>query len=203
MDANIAGSVFWLEQANAAEPETASCPPLAGSATADFCIVGGGYTGLWTALELQQQAPDAKVAVLEAGACGFGASGRNGGWMTSWMDELDGLIEHFGREQALWLADESSATIGRIRQFTQENGIDCHFRQKGGLWIASAPPQLQAIRSAVTAAKENGRGHLIEELDGDEIARRIGSHVARGGALVKDSAAVQPALLARGLRRVA
>jgi glycine/D-amino acid oxidase-like deaminating enzyme len=203
MDAKIAGSVFWLEQANAAESEPAPCPPLAGAATADFCIVGGGYTGLWTALELQQQAPDATVAVLEAAACGFGASGRNGGWMTSWVDELDGLIEHFGREQALWLADESSATIGRVQQFTQENGIDCHFRQKGGLWIASAPPQLQAIRSAVQAANENGRGHLIEELDGDEIARRIGSHIAHGGALVKDSAAVQPALLARGLRRVA
>jgi glycine/D-amino acid oxidase-like deaminating enzyme len=197
-----AGSVFWLEQAIAAEAG-AACPPLAGSESADFCIVGGGYTGLWAALELREQAPHASIAVLDAGACGFGASGRNGGWMTSWVDELDGLIERFGPQQALWLADESSATIARIERFTRENGIDCHFRQEGGLWIASAPPQLEIVRAAVEAAKEHGRGHLVEELSADEIAARTGTRVALGGVLVKDSAAVQPALLARGLRRVA
>src|SRR3954469_7843944 len=160
MDANIAGSVFWLEQANAAEPEPASCPPLAGSATADFCIVGGGYTGLWTALELQQQAPDANVVVLEAGACGFGASGRNGGWMTSWVDELDGLVDRFGEERALWLADESSATIGRIERFTREKGVDCHFRRGGSLWVASSPAQEAIVDEAIATAARLRRGAL-------------------------------------------
>jgi glycine/D-amino acid oxidase-like deaminating enzyme len=197
------GAVFWLEQALAAEAAPVACPPLAGALSADFCIVGGGYTGLWCALDLKEQAPDASVVVLEAGACGFGASGRNGGWMTSWVDELDGLVARFGEEQALWLADESSATIGRIEQFTQEHGIDCHFRQAGGLWIASAPPQVGIVREAVTTAARLGRGHLVEEVSGDEVAARTGTRVASGGALIKDSAAVQPALLARGLRRVA
>src|SRR3954447_22109415 len=104
----------------AAESGAVACSPLAGAEHADFCIVGGGYTGLWTALELAEQAPDASVVVLEAGGCGFGASGRNGGWMTSWMDELEGLQARFGDSDALWLADESSATIGRIERFTGE-----------------------------------------------------------------------------------
>jgi glycine/D-amino acid oxidase-like deaminating enzyme len=199
---DIAGSVFWLEQAAEADAGPA-CPPLAGSARADVCVVGGGFTGLWTALDLKRRAPDASVVVLEGGACGFGASGRNGGWLSSWYDELDGLVESFGAEQGLWLADESSATIGRIREFVGEAGVDCHLRQKGTIWVASSEAQLEVVRSALAAAREHGRGEQLEELSADEVAARTGTHVARGGALVKDSAAVQPGLLARGLRRVA
>jgi glycine/D-amino acid oxidase-like deaminating enzyme len=203
-DPKIAGSVFWLERANAAETGS-PCPPLAGRASADFCIVGGGFTGMWAALELHERAPGVQIAVLEAGACGFGASGRNGGWMTSWLDELDGLVKRFGSERALWLADESSATIGRIRRFTEETGIDCHLRQEGGIWIAGTPAQLEIVRGAIRAARSAGRGDAVEELSPEEIEVRTGvaPGVALGGALIKDSAAVQPALLARGLRRVA
>src|SRR3954451_20975289 len=197
------GAAFWLEQALAAAAGAAACPPLAGAASADFCVVGGGYTGLWTALELLEEAPDARVVVLEAGACGFGASGRNGGWMTSWVDELDGLADRFGEGRALWLADESSATIGRIERFTQENGIDCHFRGGGGLWVASSPAQVEIVDGAIATAARLGRGDLLEAVGAGEVERRTGTRVARSGALVKDSAAVQPALLARGLRRVA
>jgi glycine/D-amino acid oxidase-like deaminating enzyme len=122
--------------------------------------------------------------------------------MTSWVDELDGLVDRFGEERALWLADESSATIGRIEAFTGEHGIDCHFRRGGGFWIASAPAQVDTVASAIATAARLGRGHLIEKVDGGEVAARTGA-LRRGGAFIKDSAAVQPALLARGLRRVA
>jgi glycine/D-amino acid oxidase-like deaminating enzyme len=202
-----AGPVYWLEQAMAEEADrggtAAACPPLAGTVRADVCIVGGGFTGLWAALDLKEQAPDASIVVLEAAGCGFGASGRNGGWMTSWMDELDGLEDRYGTERALWLADESSATIGRIEAFTREHGIDCHFRQRGCLWVASSPPQLEVVRAAAETARRLGRGHVVEELSAAEAAARAGTAVALGGVFVHDSAAVQPALLARGLRRVA
>jgi glycine/D-amino acid oxidase-like deaminating enzyme len=196
------GPVFWLEQALAGG-QVVACPPLTGTVRADVCVVGGGYTGLWTALELRAQAPDASVAVIESHFCGFGASGRNGGWMTSWVDEVDALVAKFGRDEGLWLARESSATIGRIRDFTRERGIDCHFRQEGTLWAGGTAGQLAEIRAVARAAQENGLGHLFEELSGDELRRRSGASVPLGGVLVRDSASVQPALLATGLRRAA
>ena len=63
-----------------------SCPPLTGMLRADVCVVGGGFVGLWSALEIAERAPDATVVVLEAQGCGLGASGRNGGWATSWEE---------------------------------------------------------------------------------------------------------------------
>src|SRR4051794_41410594 len=106
------------------ERAAVACPPLAGTVRADVCIVGGGYTGLWTALELAEQAPDASVVVLEAGGCGFGASGRNGGWVTSWVDELEGLQARFGGSDALWLPPESSAASDPVERLAREEGGD-------------------------------------------------------------------------------
>jgi glycine/D-amino acid oxidase-like deaminating enzyme len=196
------GSVFWLEQALAAEDPLA-CPPLAGALHADFCVVGGGYTGLWTALELRAQQPDASVVVLESQACGLGASGRNGGWMTSWVDEVDSLVEKFGTEAGAWLARESSETIRRIEAFTSEHGIECDFRQEGTLWAAGTPGQLDLIRGVTHAARDHGLGDFYEELSEQDLRDRTGAVTPLGGVFIRDSASVQPALLVRGLRRVA
>ncbi len=73
-----AGAVWWLQEAMELDPG-APCPPLAAAVHADVCIVGGGYVGLWTAIELVEHAPDARVVLVEAEGCGFGQSGRNGG----------------------------------------------------------------------------------------------------------------------------
>lgn len=196
------GSVFWLEQALAADPGSA-CPPLAGTVRADVCIVGGGYTGLWTALELRALAPDLDVVVLEAGGCGFGASGRNGGWISSWSRELDTLVERFGTTAGLWLIRESTETIRRIRDFAGEHGIECDLRQEGQLWGAGTTGQLDAMRSVARVAGEHGLGDLFSDLTDAELRDRSGAAVLLGGLLVRDAASVQPALLARGLRRVA
>jgi glycine/D-amino acid oxidase-like deaminating enzyme len=174
--AETAGSVFWLQQALARADDGPACPPLAGTVKADVCVVGGGFLGLWAALEVTEQAPDAKVVVIEAEGCGFGASGRNGGWVTSWHDELEDLVARFGVDRARWLAERSTWAIGRIAEVCAAEGIDCHFRQAGGFWTATAPA--------------------------GELRARTGSPVIVGGARLTDAAAVQPALLARGLRRV-
>jgi glycine/D-amino acid oxidase-like deaminating enzyme len=114
-------SVFWLEEALELVPGE-TCPSLAGKTTADICIVGGGYTGLWTAIEITEHDPDLKVAIVEAGSCGFGASGRNGGWATSWFDELPTLVKRFGEQQGLWLAERSSEAIDRLGDFLEQRG---------------------------------------------------------------------------------
>jgi glycine/D-amino acid oxidase-like deaminating enzyme len=196
------GPVFWLEQALADDPGQA-CPPLAGTVRADVCVVGGGYVGLWAALEVLERAPDATVVLIDAQGCGLGASGRNGGWMTSWYDELHGLVGRFGAEQAAWLAAQSSAAIDRIEAVCAEEEIDCHIRRAGALWTATAPAQLDAWPPAIEAARALGAPPLIEELPVEELRRRTGSPVMLGGVRIADAAAVQPALLARGLRRLA
>ena len=86
---------YWLEEAGAVEPAAA----LAGDVTADVAVAGGGYLGLWTALRLKELEPSCDVVLLEAGMCGHGPSGRNGGFVNSlWADALV-LLESFGRER--------------------------------------------------------------------------------------------------------
>jgi glycine/D-amino acid oxidase-like deaminating enzyme len=195
-------AVWWLEQALARDPGI-PCPPLAETVRADVCIVGGGYTGLWTAIELREQAPDVSVVLLEAQGCGFGASGRNGGWAHGWDDELDRLVARFGAVEALRLADRGSWTIDRIESFCDQHGIDCCFRRAGALWTATAPAWLGAWDGAVAAGRAHGREGALEQLSGEELQGRTGSPLPLAGVREPDAAAVQPALLARGMRRVA
>lgn len=192
-------SVFWLEQAMEKVPG-AACAPLAGRATADICIVGGGFTGLWTALEITDHAPDLRLAIVEAGSCGFGASGRNGGWATSWYDELGALIDRFGVKQGLWLAERSSEAIGRLGDFLAEHGHGDTFRREGTIWVASGPGQEETLEAAAAACRRHGRDDLVEDLAPPEIAAWTGFDDALRGLLVKDSASVHPGILVRELR---
>jgi glycine/D-amino acid oxidase-like deaminating enzyme len=199
--AETVGSVFWLEQA-LADDDGPACPPLAGSVNADVCVVGGGFLGMWAALEVIEQAPDAKVVLIEAEGCGFGASGRNGGWVTSWHDELEDLVARFGADRARWLAERSTWAIDRIAEVCASEGIDGHLLRAGGFWCATAPAQMGAWEGAIAAGARVGRPGFVERLDRLELRTRTGSPVIVGGARLTDAAAVQPALLARGLRRV-
>ncbi len=199
--AETVGSVFWLQQA-LAQDDGPACPPLAGTVKADVCVVGGGFLGMWAALEAIEQAPDAKVVLIEAEGCGFGASGRNGGWVTSWHDELDDLVARFGVDQARWLAERSTWAIDRIAEVCVSEGIDCYLRRAGGFWCATAPAQMGAWENAIAAGAQVGRPGFVERADVADIRARTGSPVILGGARLTDAATVQPALLARGLRRV-
>jgi glycine/D-amino acid oxidase-like deaminating enzyme len=199
--AETVGSVFWLEQA-LAQDDGPACPPLRGMAHADVCVVGGGFLGMWAALEVVEQAPDAKVVLIEAEGCGFGASGRNGGWVTSWHDELEDLVARFGVERARWLAERSTWAIDRLAEVCSDEGIDCHLRRAGGFWVATAPAQMGAWDGAIAAGERVGRPGFVEPMEASELRARTGSPVIVGGARLTDAAAIQPALLARGLRRV-
>jgi glycine/D-amino acid oxidase-like deaminating enzyme len=196
------GAVLWLDEAMAVDDQPA-CPPLVGSVSADVCIVGGGYTGLWTAIEILEQAPATKVVVVEAQACGFGASGRNGGQASGWHDELDVLINHFGVDEGLRLASRSAWAIDRVIDFCAQYGIDAHIRRHGMAKAAVTPMQIGKWRAAVEACQAHGRGDLLVEMDGEELRRRTGSPMPIVGVVQTDAATLQPAILARGLRRVA
>ncbi|ADB49245.1 FAD dependent oxidoreductase [Conexibacter woesei DSM 14684] len=193
-----------MQQALLAEAPAASAErPLDGDVRCDVAIVGGGYTGLWTALRLKEAEPSLRVVVLEAGICGQGASGRNGGFATTWWHDLDALERHVGAEQARFLARASSDAIGEMETLCDEHGLDIHLRRGGKLVASAAPGQDGSWDAAVAAAERLGEAGRFEPLDGAAIRARIGSPVLRDGYFIADSASIQPALLARGLRTAA
>lgn len=190
---------LWLEEALAGEE---AAPVLEGTERADVCIVGGGYTGLWAALRLKELEPSIDVALIEADVCGGGASGRNGGFVLSLWPKFHALCEQGSTEDALWLARSSAEGIGAIGAFCAEHGIEAGFRQAGWLWAATNAAQVGSWTATVDDLARLGE-HPFAEVGPEEAAARTGSARHRGGVLEPGCAVVQPALLARGLRRVA
>src|SRR5450755_930768 len=189
---------WWLSQA-APEENPA---PLEGDLRAEVCIVGGGFTGLWTALALKQLEPSLDVVLIEADLCGAGASGRNGGFAMSFWHHFIGLERACGAADALWLARASAAAVAEIGSFCDEHGIDAHYRHDGWLWTATNPSQLGAWERTIEAIGRHGEEPFLA-VEPEALARRSGSAAHIGGVFEPTSATIQPALLARGLLRVA
>jgi glycine/D-amino acid oxidase-like deaminating enzyme len=193
---------LWLEEALAAEPAAEAVEPLTGQIRADVCIVGGGYTGLWTALRIKEVDPSVDVVIVEADICGAGASGRNGGMVGDWWMKLGHYIRLCGLEEALRLARASQAAIDAIGAFCERHGVDAHFVRKGTIAAATAPSHVGMLDHAVELCEAHGVD-VFERLTPADVARRTGSRIHLGGVYERTSATVQPALLARGIRRVA
>lgn len=193
---------LWMADALAAEPNAERVEPLGGAHRADVCIVGGGYTGLWTALRLKELEPSLDVVLLEAGLCGGGASGRNGGFALSWWPKLRSLIALCGEAEALRLCRAAEDAVVEIGRVCASNGIDAHYRREGWLWAATSPLHVGAWDGAVRACEERGVD-VFTRLTPAEVAARTGSPVHLAGVWERTGATVQPALLARGLRRLA
>ena len=192
---------LWLQEALAAEDGVASTE-LVEPVRADVCIVGGGYTGLWTALRVRELEPAASVVLLEADICGGGPSGRNGGFALSWWPKIETLVKRVGEEEAVRLVRVSTEAVAELGAFCEREGIDAHLRRSGWLWTATSPAQLGAWQGAVAAAERAGE-RPFEAVSAEEAQRRTGSPAHLGAVFEADAATVQPALLARGLRRVA
>lgn len=195
---------WWLREALATETGdlAEASPSLRGSTTADVVVVGGGYTGLWTAWRLTELAPGARIVLLEADICGGGPSGRNGGFATGWWDELPTLVERHGADGALAIARAIDTSIDEIGSWCDLHAVDAWFTKAGSLSVSAAPAQDGVGREAVEACRALGQGAALIELSPDEVRTRIDSSVFRGGVLMPGAATIQPAILARGLRRV-
>ncbi len=171
--------------------------------TADVVVLGGGYTGLWTALRIRDLAPDARIVLLEADICGGGPSGRNGGFVTSWWDELPTLVERYGEGGALQVGVAMDGAVDAIGAWCAAHGVDAWYTKAGSISASAAPAQDDRWASGVAAAERLGVGDRYVGLSPAEVAARVTSPVLRAGAFMPGAATVQPALLARGLRRVA
>jgi len=194
---------WWLEEAMAAEGDPSLAPALEGDATADVVVVGGGYTGLWTALELRERAPELRVTLVEAEVCGHGPSGRNGGFLHGYWAALGSLRAVLGDKQALALARAGEGIVPGIRAWAEARGEDVWLRESGNLLVSAAPAQDAALEHAVAAAAEVGRPDQAVALSQEELGERVSSPAFRGGVFFPDGATVHPGLLVRALRRAA
>nr|WP_205808604.1 FAD-dependent oxidoreductase [Micromonospora sp. HNM0581] len=175
-------------------------PPLTGATGADLLVIGGGYSGLWAALLARQADPGRDVLLVEAGTCGWAASGRNGGFCAASLthglangarrfpDEI-GELERLGRDN-----------LDAIEVAVAEHRIDCDFERTGELSVAVEPYQLAGLAEEVELA---GRfGHQVTLLDADEVRAEVDSPTYLGGLWDRDRVAMlDPARLAWGLRR--
>lgn len=190
-------SFWWSALGGTPSPRA----PLPGDRDVDVCIVGGGYTGLWTAYYLAREAPQLRIVVLERAFCGFGASGRNGGWVEG---ELYGSRERearrTGRDAVVRQGAAIAATVDEIARVTAAESIDCDFVRGGALYAATNAVRLGRLREMVAEEREWGRGEDdIRELDAAEVRARIAIEGAVGGALLEACARIQPAKLVAGL----
>jgi glycine/D-amino acid oxidase-like deaminating enzyme len=194
---------WWLEDALAAEGETAPAPPLRADADADVAVVGGGYTGLWTALALRERDPELRVTLLEAELCGHGPSGRNGGFIHGYWDHLASLLPLLGREESLRLLAAGERIVPGVRAFAEARGEDVWLREGGRLVVSAAAEQDAVVERALAAAARLGRPGEAVGLSREELAARVRSPVFRRGVFFRDGATVHPGRLVRALRRAA
>jgi glycine/D-amino acid oxidase-like deaminating enzyme len=186
---------WWLEEA----PSDPEAEALGGDVDTDVAVVGGGYTGLWTALALKRRDPALRVTVLEAEHVGFGPSGRNGGFLETYWCALARLRSRVGDEGALALARASEGALEAVRQL----GEDVWLKEAGMIEVSASPGQDEAIDEAVRAAQELGEPERAAPLSRDELSARCRSPVFRRGVWFPDAGTVQPGRLVRALRRVA
>ena len=192
---------WWLEEATTAlgavEPEPAS----SGDASADVLVVGGGYLGMWTAWHAKELEPEADVLVLEAGLCGHGPSGRNGGFVSTLWDDLPTLRERVGDAPAVAVCRASERAVHGIRAWCESQEVDAWYTPGGTLNVATSDAQVGDWTDLVEACRAVGAPEEAVPIAEDEVRRRCASPLFRGGGMLLPLAAnVQPARLSLGLR---
>lgn len=176
-------------------------PALAGDIEADICIVGAGYTGLWTAYYLKRADPSLNIVIAEKDFAGFGGSGRNGGWCTGefWWNRQR-YLQTGTREGVIALERAMRGTVDEIIRVAEAEGIDADIQRTQLLSVACTPAQLERLRQAQA---ENTAWEVPAErnrlIGAEEVAKRIRVHAAQGALLTDHVARIQPAKLVRGL----
>jgi glycine/D-amino acid oxidase-like deaminating enzyme len=187
---------YWLDGPAAPAPR----PALTGAETCDLAVVGAGFTGLWTALLAKEQDPAADVVVLEAGAAGGQASGRNGGICMASLTHGFGQGEELFPEENARLVELGDENLAAIERAVLDLPIDCGWERTGEMEIASSPWQVEGLREA--REQHERAGIPGTWLDGEELRSEIHSPTYLAGFWHHDSAILDPARLAWGLARV-
>lgn len=175
-------------------------PPLQGPAEADVAIIGAGYTGLWTAYALMQAAPGLRVTVLEKHFAGYGASGRNGGWLSggfAWNH--DRYAASSGPDAVRAMVRAMMGTVDAVIAVAEAEGIDADIRRCDELMVATNPAQQTRLVAEARHRAHWGEGARIQTLDAAETRARVAIPGVTGAMVVRGTARIQPAKLVRGL----
>ena len=187
---------WWLQEAEPAP----GLPSLEGELAADLIVVGGGYTGMWTAWFVGELEPEARIVLLEAERCGGGPSGRNGGFVNAMWFSLPTLRERFGDAAALRLTRAAEDEVREIGRWCEEQRVDAWYRAGGYLQVSTAAAHDDSWRAVADACAELGVAGVCRPLSEAEVRARCDSPIFRAGVFYPVAATVQPARLALGLR---
>lgn len=189
---------YWLDDPGRPAPE----PALAGDAHTDLLVVGGGYSGLWTALVAKERDPHRDVVLVEGREAGWAASGRNGGFCAA------SLTHGIGNGLSRWpgeiatLEELGARNLDAIESAVKRYGIDCDFERTGEIDVATEPHQLAELHETYGELESLGLAGGYELLDADALREQVDSPTFLGGLWDRDGVAMlHPAKLAWGLKR--
>jgi glycine/D-amino acid oxidase-like deaminating enzyme len=179
-------------------------PALPGDQEVDVAIVGGGYTGLWTAYYLSQLSPSSRIVVIEREVVGYGASGRNGGWCSALFAASHGrLARGYGTEPMHAMRKAMNDTVDEVGRVAATESIDCHFRKAGTVTAARSAAQLASLQEELADARGLGIGEEdLRWCEGVEASDMFRGSGVRGALFNPHCAAIHPARLVRGLASV-
>jgi len=194
------GVSFWLDSLPA-DHSFVQRPQLPGDITADVAIIGAGYTGLWTAYYLMQIDPKLRIVILEAEFAGFGASGRNGGWLSALLPmSFEKMAARHGRQGAVAMQRTMHDAVDEVARVTEKEGIDCHLAKGGYLNLARNKPQVERIDEQLKYYRSWGFGEEdYRWLPQSEASGRLNASKLLGAGYTPHCAAIHPARLVRGL----
>jgi glycine/D-amino acid oxidase-like deaminating enzyme len=175
---------------------------LRGDLSADVCIVGGGFSGLWTAYELGERDPSLEIVLVEGDICGAGGSGASGGVFDPGWPSILGLCRVLGETEGLRYMSALAAQTGELREWCARHQAGIAFHEEGMVFMRAAEWQPEPDRASVDFLTAHGLGDKLRILDTDALRRIADVPRARGGVYCADVATVQPGRLARELRRV-
>jgi glycine/D-amino acid oxidase-like deaminating enzyme len=176
-------------------------PPLPGDREADVCIVGAGFTGLWTAYYLKRAQPDLRIVMLEKEFAGFGASGRNGGWLSSELaGSRPGYASTHGHQGVVDLLRAMRGAVDEVIAVAAAEGIDADIVKDGLVHVARNQAQVARLHESLEFEREWGaQPDDFRLLSRDELASRVVVEGARAATFTPHCARVQPAKLVQGL----
>lgn len=202
MDVKTNGNVsFWYADIGGIPRKR---PALPGDCNADVCIIGAGYTGLWTAYYLKKADPSLDIVIVEREFAGFGASGRNGGWLSGgfgWSREK--YLKTSTRGAVVDMQRAMAGTVDEVIRVSEAEGIDADILRADNITVATNKPQLDRAREEYQFYLDwQMPADQIEMLSAAEAAKRIRIADVQGAFVIRDMARVQPAKLVRGLAKI-